>query len=140
MSRPGWGRPQLSSLSRKIRRGSSMRLEDGSGNPASKWLTLAHGLARLLAACPRFDLRDGARALELALAVQAALESLEHSETVAMALAQSGRISRRPADWQLAVLERAQAEASAETVTRLRDNLLRYESGEPCCCRWSGGL
>lgn len=107
------------------------RLEEGlTALPQSG--VLAHGLARLLAACPVVALRDNNRALELALAVQTALETLDHAETVAMALAQSGRFSEA-VKWQLAVLEQARAEASSDTLARLQANLGLYESGEPCC-------
>jgi tetratricopeptide (TPR) repeat protein len=48
-------------------------------------------LARLLAACPDLSLRDGARALDLAQRVYAAAPTVYHGETLALALAETGR-------------------------------------------------
>ena len=111
------------------------RLEDGLALlPRSG--SLAHALARLLAACPQLDLRDGEHALELALALQSSQESLEHAETVAMALAETGHFDEA-VQWQHAVLERAESESRSDSLPRLRHNLALYEAGSSCCSdRW----
>jgi tetratricopeptide (TPR) repeat protein len=70
---------------------------------------VAHALARLLAAGPEPELRDGARALDLALRVHEALPSALHTETLSMALAELGRCAEA-ALW----LQRAIAAAGAE--------------------------
>ena len=55
---------------------------------------LEHLLARLLATCPQADMRDGERALALALRVFEADPTPEHAETVAMAYAEAGRFEQ----------------------------------------------
>jgi tetratricopeptide (TPR) repeat protein len=90
---------------------------------------LAHGLARLLAASPDVTLRDGARALELALAVWNARQDPAYAETVALAWAELGRCDEA-ARWQRAVL--GEAERAGQDAARLRAALARYENGVPC--------
>ncbi|MBZ0110904.1 MAG: tetratricopeptide repeat protein [Thermoanaerobaculia bacterium] len=68
---------------------------------------IAHVLARLLAAVPVHELRDGERALQLALAVYEASPTVTHAETVALALAESGRCDEA-AEWQEAAIRGAQ--------------------------------
>jgi tetratricopeptide (TPR) repeat protein len=114
------------------------RLEEGLATlPRSG--SLAQALARLLAACPQIALRDGERALELAFALQSSQESLEHAETVAMALAETGRLDE-VMQWQQAVIERAESESRSDLLPRLRQNLALYEQREPCCADpwWMG--
>jgi tetratricopeptide (TPR) repeat protein len=114
------------------------RLEEGLATlPRSG--SLAQALARLLAACPQIALRDGERALELAFALQSSQESLEHAETVAMALAETGRLDEAM-QWQQAVIERAESESRSDLLPRLRQNLALYEQREPCCADpwWMG--
>lgn len=91
----------------------------------------AHALARLLAASPDPALRDGEKALELALMVYAATEAADHAETVALALAEQGQCDRA-AQWQRQILEAARKEGKEELVVRLGKDLQRYEEGEPC--------
>ncbi len=116
------------------------RLEEGLEALPRSGL-LAHALARLLAACPQRELRDGPRALELALAVQSSQESLEHAETVAMALAEAGRF-QEAATWQQAVIERAATDGREQLLERLRRDLALYEGGESCCAGdwWTDGF
>lgn len=94
---------------------------------------LTHLLARLLATAPTADLRDGPRALELALAVFRAQPTIEHAETVAMALAETGRFDEAT-DWQ----RRALAEATRTGLERssLEARLATYLRGEPCRTPW----
>ena len=92
---------------------------------------LAHALARLLATSPQPEARDGARALELAEAVFEASRSLEHAETVAMALAESGRFDEA-VQWQRRVVDGLrQAGAGAESLGQARSYLEKLERGEP---------
>ncbi len=98
---------------------------------------LAHALARTLAASPDRAVRDGRRAVELALGVLAAQKSLAHAETVAMAFAEMGRFDEA-VRWQNQVIAAAESDESDESdpsdfLARLRRNLARYESGEACC-------
>ncbi len=98
---------------------------------------LAHALARTLAACPDRSLRDGPRALELALAVLQSSQSggrppVEHAETVAMAFAETGRFDEA-VKWQRQVISAAERTVGAERLAALRANLGLYERRERCC-------
>jgi hypothetical protein len=91
---------------------------------------VAHALARLLAACPDTELRDADRALDLALRVFKASPVVSHAETVAQALAQSGRCDEA-GRW----LERALGalpESAGPRHQRLQSALAHYRSGPPC--------
>ena len=87
---------------------------------------LAAALARLLAASPRLELRDGARALDLATRVYQAQPTLEHAETVAMALAELGRC-QEAADLQRRLVEEAR-QLNRDTGS-LEGTLSAYEQG-----------
>lgn len=105
-------------------------LESASGNlPASG--RIAHGLARLLAAAPDPALRDGKRALDLALKVHAARGSATYIETVALSLAELGRCDEA-AEWQAQAVEAARKEGPPERVPALEKELARYKAGAPC--------
>lgn len=105
-------------------------LESAQGNIPGSGRVL-HGLARLLAACPDPSLRNGARALELALRVHAARSTATHAETVALALGESGRCEEA-ARWQRTAIEAALQEGPAERISALESGLLRYEQGDTC--------
>lgn len=92
---------------------------------------MSHALARLLAACPDHGVRDGARALELALAVWNARPALPHGETVAMALAQLDRCGEA-ADWQKKLIEEARRQGMDARAGDLARALAVYEKGSPC--------
>ena len=103
----------------------SLRALPGSGR-------LSHGLARLLAACPDVSVRDGARALDLGLAVWNALPLAAHAETVALAHAELGRCAEA-AEWQRKALEAGGKEGfPADRLAALSATLAAYERGEPC--------
>jgi tetratricopeptide (TPR) repeat protein len=103
----------------------SLRSLPGSGR-------LSHGLARLLAACPDVSVRDGARALDLGLAVWNALPLAAHAETVALAQAELGRCAEA-AEWQRKALEAGRKEGfPADRLAALSAALAAYERGEPC--------
>jgi tetratricopeptide (TPR) repeat protein len=86
----------------------------------------AHALARFLASCPDSKLRDSDLALKLATAVQKANPTLEHTETLAMALAASNRFDEA-VRLQKQLLEAAQRAAD---IRRIRENLKLYEQGQ----------
>ena len=105
-------------------------LESAMGNnPGSG--RIVHALARLLAASPDPSLRDGKRALDLALQVHAARGTATHIETVALALAESGRCDEA-AEWQGKAVEAARGEGPPERVPPMEKELARYQAGPPC--------
>ncbi len=107
------------------------RLEQGFAKfPQSG--TFAHSLARLLAICPDPSLRDGTRALKLATAVVRASQTVEHAETLAMALAEVGRFDEA-ARIQGEILGVAEEEGvPAAALARMGEALARYQRRE----RW----
>lgn len=92
---------------------------------------LSHALARLLAASPDLSVRDGARAVELALAVWQARPLAAYAETVALAYAESGRCADA-ADWQRKAIEAAKQEGQEARIGDLARALSVYERGAPC--------
>lgn len=88
-------------------------------------------LAYVLAASPQYDLRDGARALELARLVYQATDLVNHGAIVAMALAELGRCSEA-AELQRRLITAAERDRRPDIVEKLKADLRRYESGNPC--------
>jgi tetratricopeptide (TPR) repeat protein len=88
-------------------------------------------LAYLLAANPQYDLRDGARALELAQLVYRATDLVNHGAIVAMALAEIGRCSEA-AELQRRLIAAAERDQRPDIVVKLKTDLRRYESANPC--------
>ena len=106
------------------------RLEDGLRQlPASGLLN--HALARLLAACPDRSVRDGARALDLGMAVWQARQASAHAETIALALAELDRCAEA-ARWQRTAMEQARREGLEARSGDLARALAGYEKGSPC--------
>jgi hypothetical protein len=91
---------------------------------------IVHTLARLLATAPVSRVRDGNRSLELARRALAAEGSLEHSETVAMALAEMGRFEEA-ISWQRGLAQKASTLGDRATLTRLVHHLRLYEARRP---------
>ncbi len=87
-------------------------------------------LARLLAASPDMSLRDGSRALALAMTVFEAQPTAVHGETVALSLAELGRCGEA-ASWLQKALAQARGDGDADVVARLGKELPRYER-TPC--------
>lgn len=93
-------------------------------------LILAHALARLLAACPESSQRDGPRALQLAQAAFQTRQTAEHAETVAMAYAEMGNYEQAKV-WQNRAIALATDAPPTDLLLRLRQNLTRYQQGQP---------
>jgi hypothetical protein len=102
--------------------------------PQEQPLRLA--LARVLAASPEDGVRDGPRALALAQALYAGFPSLDHAETLAMALAEVGR-SAEAADLQARAIDAVTRAGRFELLARLQEDLARYQAGEPSRRPWS---
>jgi len=88
-------------------------------------------LAYLLAASPEYNLRDGARALELARLVYQSTGSISHGAIVAMAMAELGRCGEA-IEWQKRMISAAEQEKKPDLVEKLKDGLRHYESANPC--------
>ncbi len=88
-------------------------------------------LARLLACGPDREARDGTRALLLARELTTAAPNLLHVETLAMALAESGRFDEA-AETQQQLVDRARGAGNQALADRLAVNLELYRRGETC--------
>jgi len=95
----------------------------------------AHALARLLAAAPDNEVRDGDRALALAEELSRSMQNLDLGETIGMAFAESGRFEEA-ANWQRQLIELARQAGEVDRVPRLEQNLSRYESRRACRLPW----
>lgn len=97
---------------------------------------LGHLLARLLAAAPEEEVRDGERALALATSVFQAQRDPAHGETVAMSLAALGRFEEA-LSWQRRLLDEAEKVGLPDGFKqRVQENLARYESGQQAEVVW----
>ncbi len=94
------------------------------------------GLARLLAASRDDTVRDGARALPLAQALFDGFPSLEHAETLAMALAEVGRLEDA-ASLQENAVQAVVAAGRFDALPRVQAALERYRQGQPARQPWS---
>ena len=94
-----------------------------------------HALARLLAAAPDAEVRDGRRALRLVEQLAQAERTIDLGETMAMTLAELGRYGEAAAV-QRDLIAAAEAEGIREAVPRLAANLRLYEQGRPCRTPW----
>ena len=88
-------------------------------------------VAYLLAASPQLDLRNGARALNLAQMVYKSTGAVEHGVLVAMALGELGRCSEA-AEWQRKLAAAAEQQHQTDLAAKLRAGLKQYEAGPPC--------
>jgi tetratricopeptide (TPR) repeat protein len=96
----------------------------------------AHALARLLAAAPDASVRDGARAVTMANQLLSGTRSAAAGETLAMALAETGRFDQA-VTLQQQVLAAALKGGQDDVVRRVRANLERYQRREPCRVPWA---
>lgn len=90
----------------------------------------AHALARQLATCTDPKLRDGTRALKLAKLVHDASPNFDHTETLALALAATGRFEEA-IRFQKQLLAAAEKQGATATAERVLGNLKRFEMQEP---------
>ena len=88
---------------------------------------LNHTLARLLATSPSAEARDGRRAVALARKAYGLENSLEHAETIGMALAELGQFEEA-IRWQRGLLQQAALTGDRQVVRRLATNLKLYEN------------
>ena len=94
-----------------------------------------HALARLLAAAPDDQVRDGERAWQL---VQALPEEEQHPavfETMAMTLAELGHFDLA-IDWQRLAMSSAARAGHSDVAQRMAANLALYEARQPCRTPW----
>ena len=106
------------------------RLEEGI-ELIPRTLNLSIALARILAATPDLEVRDGVRAQELALKVVGAAPTLRAVETAAMAYAEAG-LCDKAAEYQHRAIEAAMDRDDQELVAELQESLARYENERPC--------
>jgi len=104
-------------------------LEKGHAQFPQKGRTVVM-LAYLLAASREFQLRNGARAAELAQRVYSATGALQHGALVALALAESGRCNEAK-EWQRKIIAAAEQQGKTDLLVGLRADLKSYE-GESC--------
>jgi tetratricopeptide (TPR) repeat protein len=88
-------------------------------------------LAYLLAVSPEFELRNGARALELAERVYQATGAMQHGALIALALAELGRC-RDASEWQQRMIVAAERENRTELIAKLKVGLKLYEQVQSC--------
>ena len=94
-----------------------------------------HALARVLAAAPHDQVRDGARAWSL---VEALPEEEQHPavfETMAMALAELGHFDLA-VDWQRLAMTATARAGRSDVAQRMADNLALYARRQPCRTPW----
>ncbi|MEM6794090.1 MAG: tetratricopeptide repeat protein [Acidobacteriota bacterium] len=91
---------------------------------------LASTLARLLATAPDASLRDGRLAVELARLAYGVELSIEHGETLAMALAEFGNFEQA-IGVQRRIAQQAQIAGDRATLRRLVANLKKFEKRLP---------
>jgi tetratricopeptide (TPR) repeat protein len=84
-------------------------------------------VAYLLAASPKTELRDGARALDLAQRLFSATNAAQHGALVALALAELGRCGEA-ADWQRRMIATAEREGNTNLPAKLHADLKLYEN------------
>ena len=92
-------------------------------------------LARLLAASPDPQVRDGHRALDLIQALVEKHKTTSVAETMAMALAELGRFPEA-VEWQRLAMSVAVDGGHAEAARRMGANLALYLRHEPCRIPW----
>lgn len=101
-------------------------------------LSLRHLLARLLATASAAEVRDGSWALELAETVFREAPTVDHAETVAMALAELGRYGEAVALQEKAVAQLEAAWGPGQAAAA-RSRLEAYRRAEPVRSPWRSG-
>jgi len=95
-----------------------------------------HALARLLAAAPDDRVRDGARATSIMSELMKSQQTTAMAETMAMALAETGRFDEA-VRWQQEAITSARAGKREDLVRTLSTNLRLYENRQPCRTPWT---
>jgi tetratricopeptide (TPR) repeat protein len=95
-----------------------------------------HALARLLAAAPDENVRDGKRALAIMERLTRDQQTVGTSETMAMALAELGRFDQA-SQWQRNAIGMASQSGRLDLAGRLAVNLRLYEARRPCRVPWT---
>ena len=96
---------------------------------------LADALVRMLSACPVDELRDGRRALPIAEGLFARSKTLNHVESLAMALAEVGDFGRA-IEYQEAALKAAGSTGNPAIQMRVAAALEKYRRGQPSRDPW----
>jgi tetratricopeptide (TPR) repeat protein len=94
-----------------------------------------HALARLLAASPDALVRDGQRALQLALVLGDEYKTTAVAETTAMAYAELGRFNEA-VEWQRLAMSVAAEAGQTEAAQQMAANLALYQQHQPCRTPW----
>ena len=94
-----------------------------------------HALARLLAASPDALVRDGQRALQLALVLGDEYKTTAVAETTAMAYAELGRFTEA-VEWQRLAMSVAAEAGQTEAAQQMATNLALYQQHQPCRTPW----
>lgn len=94
-----------------------------------------HALARVLAAAPDDQVRDGARAWELVKVLPDGHEHPAIFETMAMALAELGHFDLA-IDWQRLAMSAAARAGRPEVAQQMAASLARYLQRQPCRTPW----
>ena len=92
-------------------------------------------LARLLAASPDPQARDGQEALDLVHALTEEHQTTAVAETMAMALAELGQFAQA-VEWQRLAMSGATEAGHSEVAQRMAANLTLYEREKPCRTPW----
>jgi tetratricopeptide (TPR) repeat protein len=117
-------------LADEHRFGDAIRLLSGAHERFPQRDATATTLARLLAAAPDRSVRNGRRALEIAMVVYERDATPAHAETVALALAELDRCVEA-AKWMNDARAGARAANDSEEIARLLSEAARYER-QPC--------
>jgi tetratricopeptide (TPR) repeat protein len=117
-------------LAQQERYAEAVVLLDGANEKFPARTATATTLARLLASAPDRSLRDGRRALDLAIAVHEAEPSPAHAETVALALAELERCGEA-LSWMKQGVAAAEQAQDVEEAGRLRREMSKYDG--PSC-------
>jgi hypothetical protein len=119
------------SLAKAGRFGASRALLERGIEAVPAYTTLSDRLARLLATCPDDALRDGERAVVLARTNYDRDATIDHTETLAMALAEIADFSAAIRLQQELIVEAEKAKLSEPALARLRRNLSGYRNARP---------
>jgi hypothetical protein len=88
-------------------------------------------LSYLLSTAPELELRNGARALDLAQRIYKATGAVQHGVLIGMALAELGRCSEA-SEWQRRLILDAERAGNIDLVAKLKAGLKLYEEVKSC--------